>query len=129
MRAGQALGQSLWGWPPPGIEMAIAPLSADGNSGRSEILLSDTPAGEILTRGPNIMLGYWGDPEATRAARLPSGWLRTGDMGRVDARGCLWLLGRIKDTVRSGGENVNAAAVERVLLQVVLNCCTCTFSE
>ncbi len=117
------------GWPPPGIEMAIAPLSADGNSGRSEILLSDTPAGEILTRGPNIMLGYWGDPEATRAARLPSGWLRTGDMGRVDARGCLWLLGRIKDTVRSGGENVNAAAVERVLLQVVLNCCTCTFSE
>ena len=64
------------------------------------------------------MLGYWGDPEATAAARLPNGWLRTGDLGRVDPGGCLWLLGRIKDTVRSGGENVNAAAVERVLLQV-----------
>lgn len=69
------------------------------------------------------MLGYWRDPEATAAARLPGGWLRTGDVGRVDARGCLWLLGRIKDTVRSGGENVNAAAVERVLLQVGLVCC------
>ena len=75
-------------------------------------------AGEILTRGPHVMLGYWGDPEATAAACLPGSWLCTGDLGRVDARGCLWLLGRIKDTVRSGSENVNAAAVERVLLQV-----------
>lgn len=64
------------------------------------------------------MLGYWGHPEATAAAQLPGGWLRTGDLGQVDCRGCLWLLGRIKDTVRSGSENINAAAVERVLLQV-----------
>lgn len=114
------------GWPPPGIETAIAPLSADGSSSCKEIMLSDTPAGEILTRGPHVMLGYWGDPESSAAARLPGGWLRTGDVGQVDARGCLWLLGRIKDTVRSGGENVNAAAVERVLLQVGLNCWTFT---
>ena len=75
-------------------------------------------AGEILTRGPHVMLGYWADSEASRAARLPGGWLRTGDLGQVDQAGCLWLLGRIKDVVRSGSENVNAAAVERVLLQV-----------
>ena len=74
--------------------------------------------GEILTRGPHVMLGYWADPKATRAARLPGDWLRTGDLGQVDQAGCLWLLGRIKDVVRSGSENVNAAAVERVLLQV-----------
>jgi acyl-CoA synthetase (AMP-forming)/AMP-acid ligase II len=78
--------------------------------------------GEIVTRGPHVMLGYHGDPGATAAARLPGGWLRTGDVGRVDRTGCLWLLGRIKDTVRSGSENVNAAAVERVLLQVGLMC-------
>lgn len=78
--------------------------------------------GEIVTRGPHVMLGYWGDPGASAAARLPGGWLRTGDVGRVDCTGCLWLLGRIKDTVRSGGENVNAAAVERVLLQVGCMC-------
>ena len=78
--------------------------------------------GEIVTRGPHVMLGYYGDPGATAAARLPGGWLRTGDVGRVDRMGCLWLLGRIKDIVRSGGENVNAAAVERVLLQVGLMC-------
>ena len=82
------------------------------------MLLSHMQAGEILTRGPHVMLGYWADPEATRAARLPGGWLRTGDLGQVDQLGCLWLLGRIKDVVRSGSENVNAAAVERVLLQV-----------
>ena len=64
------------------------------------------------------MSGYWADPEGTREARLPGGWLRTGDLGQVDEAGCLWLLGRIKDVVRSGSENVNAAAVERVLLQV-----------
>ena len=68
------------------------------------------------------MLGYWGDPGASAGARLPGGWLRTGDVGRVDCTGCLWLRGRIKDTVRSGGENVNAAAVERVLLQVGCMC-------
>lgn len=66
------------------------------------------------------MLGYWADAEATAAAQLPGGWLRTGDLGQMDCRGCLWLLGRIKDTVRSGSENINAAAVERVLLQVGL---------
>ena len=110
------------GWPPPGIELAIAPLAADGSSSRKEIFFGKTPAGEVLTRGPHVMLGYWGDPEATRAAQSPGGWLRTGDVGRVDARGCLLLLGRIKDIVRSGGENVNAAAVERVLLQVGFLC-------
>lgn len=110
------------GWPPPGIEMAIAALSADASSTR-RIIHSNTPAGEILTRGPHVMLGYWGNPEASMAARLPGGWLCTGDLGQIDARGCLWLLGRIKDTVRSGGENVSAAAVERVLLQVGVTCC------
>lgn len=75
-------------------------------------------AGEIVTRGLHVMLGYWGDPEASAAARLPGGWLRSGDLGQMDRAGCLWLLGRIKDTVRSGGENVNAAAVEHVLLEV-----------
>jgi acyl-activating enzyme 14 len=48
---------------------------------------------------------------------LPGGWLRTGDLGWQDSSGCLWLLGRAKDMVKSGGENVYASEVEAVLLQ------------
>ncbi|KAK3259612.1 hypothetical protein CYMTET_31399, partial [Cymbomonas tetramitiformis] len=56
-----------------------------------------------------------GDPEASSAAILPGGWLRTGDIGWMDAAGQLWLCGRQKDVVRTGGENVHATEVEAAL--------------
>lgn len=76
----------------------------------------DTP-GEIVIKGPGIMARYWNDPEAT-AKVLVNGWLRTGDLGKVDARGSLTMLDRIKDIIISGGLNISAAEVERVIAEV-----------
>ncbi|KAK9908834.1 hypothetical protein WJX75_003532 [Coccomyxa subellipsoidea] len=116
------------GDPPPGIEVAVlcSTSAAESSEMGTEEAAQSLPrvsavlgaVGEVVTRGPHVMLGYWGDPGASTGAILPGGWLRTGDLGRLDAGGALWLLGRLKDVVRSGSENVNAAAVERVLLQV-----------
>lgn len=58
------------------------------------------------------MAGYWRDETATTRALAPGGWLRTGDVGYLDADGRLWLRGRLKDVVRTGGENVHASDVE-----------------
>ena len=52
------------------------------------------------------MMGYWGRADATRDALTDDGWLRTGDLGSVDDSGRVWFLGRAKDMIKSGGENV-----------------------
>jgi acyl-CoA synthetase (AMP-forming)/AMP-acid ligase II len=70
--------------------------------------------GEVLVRGPNVMRGYWNLPEETAEA-LRGGWLHTGDLGRVDAEGYLFIVDRKKDMVISGGENVYPREVEEVL--------------
>jgi feruloyl-CoA synthase len=72
--------------------------------------------GEILCRGPHVMKGYHKDPDAT-AAVLRDGWLRTGDLGKVDAGNVLTLVGRKKDVIISGGENVFPGEVEGILLK------------
>lgn len=73
--------------------------------------------GEVRLRGEQVMAGYWKQPSATRAALLPDGWLRTGDLGYVDEHGYLFLIDRLKDMIISGGENIYAAEVERVLAE------------
>jgi HIP---CoA ligase len=74
--------------------------------------------GEILLRGPNLMLGYYGDEEATRAAIDADGWLHTGDAGRLDSRGYLTITDRLKDMYICGGFNVYPAEVEQVLARL-----------
>jgi crotonobetaine/carnitine-CoA ligase len=71
--------------------------------------------GEITLRGPAMMDGYTGDPQAT-AEVMRGGWLHTGDLGRMDTMGRVYHTGRLKDMIRRGGENVAAREVEEVLL-------------
>jgi HIP---CoA ligase len=74
--------------------------------------------GEILLRGPNLMLGYLDDPAATATAIDGDGWLHTGDAGRLDPAGNLAITGRIKDMYICGGFNVYPAEVEQVLARL-----------
>src|SRR5690606_25431945 len=72
--------------------------------------------GEILVRGPNLMTGYWNAPKATDAV-LINGWFHTGDMGHQDAEGFLYVDGRRKEMIISGGENIYPAEIENVLME------------
>jgi HIP---CoA ligase len=74
--------------------------------------------GEVLLRGPNVMLGYLDDSEATAAAIDADGWLHTGDVGRVDDAGNLKITDRLKDMYICGGFNVYPAEVEQVLARL-----------
>jgi fatty-acyl-CoA synthase len=71
--------------------------------------------GELLIRGPHVCAGYWNRPEETAKA-IVDGWLHTGDLAEYDADGCYRIVGRIKDVIISGGENIYPAEVESVLL-------------
>lgn len=73
--------------------------------------------GELWVRGPNVMRAYWNDPEATRAAFV-DGWFRTGDLARRDANGFIWIAGRSKDVIISGGENIYPAEIESVVIGI-----------
>jgi long-chain acyl-CoA synthetase len=84
----------------PGVELKIDSPNPDG-------------VGEILAKGPNVMLGYSDDPDATAQVIDKDGWLRTGDLGKLDRRGRLSIVGRAKDViVASNGENVYPDDVE-----------------
>jgi acyl-CoA synthetase (AMP-forming)/AMP-acid ligase II len=72
--------------------------------------------GEVVVRGPTVMLGYWNKPKETEAA-LHDGWMHTGDGGRMDEQGYLYIVDRMKDMIVTGGENVYSAEVENALAQ------------
>jgi len=94
------------GKPLPGVEVRISPCEGvDPSEG----------VGEVQVRGKNVMLGYLGMPEETRAAFSEDGWLRTKDLGFLDERGYLHLVDRASDLIIVGGFNVYPSEVERVL--------------
>ncbi len=97
------------GRPLVGTELAIA----DPETGAH---LAQGATGEILMRGWWQMNGYFGQPELTRKAIDADGWSHTGDRGYVDDRGCLHFLGRFKDMLKVGGENVSAEEIEGFLM-------------
>jgi fatty-acyl-CoA synthase len=70
---------------------------------------------EIQVRGPNVMRCYWNDPAGTAAVLDAEGWFRTGDLARIDEEGYYWVMGRSKDVIISGGENIYPAELENVL--------------
>jgi fatty-acyl-CoA synthase len=76
---------------------------------------ADVPAGtpgELCVRGYNVMLGYYNNPDATRAVLDSEGWLRTGDQATIDEAGYVRITGRIKDLIIRGGENISPKEVE-----------------
>ncbi|MER6949948.1 class I adenylate-forming enzyme family protein [Nonomuraea sp. NPDC000554] len=72
--------------------------------------------GELCVRGPNVIMGYWNQPEAT-AQTFVAGWLHTGDLARIDEDGFVYIVDRAKDMVIRGGENVYCAEVEAALFE------------
>ena len=92
------------GFPLPGVGLRVR-----GDEGR------DLPVGEIggiEVRGPNVFKGYWRMPEKTKEEFTADGWFKTGDVGRIDARGYVTIVGRSKDLIISGGYNVYPAEIE-----------------
>ncbi len=88
-----------------GVEVRIDETVEGGGEG----------AGEVLVRGPNVMLGYFRNPDETARVLSPDGWLRTGDLGTLDADGYLHILGRSKELIIHGGFNVYPPEVEAAL--------------
>jgi fatty-acyl-CoA synthase len=72
-------------------------------------------SGELCTRGYNVMRGYWGDDELTREAVDVEGWMHTGDLATIDAEGYCNIVGRVKDMIIRGGENVYPREIEEFL--------------
>ena len=79
--------------------------------------------GELIVRGPNVMLGYLNNPEETARA-VRGGWYHTGDLARVDANGFITITGRIKELIIRGGQNIAPAEIEEVVigLESVADC-------
>lgn len=72
--------------------------------------------GEIVVKGPNVMVGYYKNPEAT-AATIVNEWLHTGDLGHIDEDGFFYIVGRKKEMIIRGGENIYPKEIEEVLYQ------------
>ena len=102
-----AIRTSTVGSPLPHTEIKIADPTTLAPVGRGD-------QGEICTRGYLVMAGYWDDDEATREA-IVHGWMRTGDLGTMDAVGNINVVGRLKDMVIRGGENIYPREIEEVL--------------
>ena len=96
------------GRPLPGVELKI--VAKDGRDAAvGEI-------GEVLLRGPNIMTGYLDNPDLTTET-IVAGWLKTGDLGHLDADGFLYIDGRKKDLIKCAGERVNPLEIEEILMK------------
>ncbi|KAL8192310.1 hypothetical protein R6Q57_027977 [Mikania cordata] len=91
------------GKPAPHVELKI----------RTE---ESTHVGQVLTRGPHLMIGYWNQIQVKEHHGNES-WHETGDIGRIDNNGNLWLIGRMKGRIKSGGENIYPEEVETVILK------------
>lgn len=96
------------GLPFPGVEIRVVDVTDP-----STLCGPDQP-GELLVRGPLVTRGYWKNPEATSAA-LTEGWLATGDIGRIDADGYVWIVDRKRDLILTAGYNIYPAELEQVI--------------
>lgn len=98
----------------PGRPVATVDLRIVDDTG---VTVPSGVLGEIVLRGPKVMLGYWRLPEITSEA-IRDAWLHTGDVGYLDDEGFLYVVDRKKDMIRTGGENVSSQEVERVIYEM-----------
>ncbi|MDP9412857.1 MAG: acyl--CoA ligase [Pseudomonadota bacterium] len=95
-----------------GPPVPVSDLKIMSEDGASELPVGEV--GELWARGPQIVKGYWRDPEAT-ASTFVDGWVKTGDLARLDEEGFCYIVDRAKDIVIRGGENIYSTEVENVL--------------
>lgn len=95
-----------------GPPVAVADLKIMSEDGTQEVATGEV--GELWARGPMVVKGYWNNPEAT-AATFVDGWVRTGDLARLDEEGFCYIVDRAKDMIIRGGENIYSSEVENVL--------------
>jgi len=104
---------------PPGVRKIGSPGIAYGNEIRigddKQHELPRDSEGEVLVRGPNVMQYYLKNQEATQAALTSEGWLRTGDLGRMDSDGYVYITGRLKELIIKGGENIAPREIDEAL--------------
>jgi acyl-CoA synthetase (AMP-forming)/AMP-acid ligase II len=101
------------GRPCRGVSVRI--VEAAGDEAEATTVVSAGVEGEVCVKSPGVMKGYYNNPAATAQVLSPEGWLRTGDLGFVDAEGYLFITGRLKDVIILGGENVVPADIEEVV--------------
>ena len=105
---GKRLAGSV-GLPLPGVEVRVTDLASGAPQQAADAI------GQLEVRGPNVFTGYWQAPEKTRAEFTQDGWFKTGDLGRIDAEGYVFIVVRAKDLVISGGNNVYPKEIEAEL--------------
>ncbi|HLM88599.1 MAG TPA: AMP-binding protein, partial [Streptosporangiaceae bacterium] len=102
------------GTPVEGVQMRVVDAAAGGGAGGAGLLAGEI--GEIVIRGHNVMKGYWRNPDAT-AVTIIDGWLRTGDLARVDQDGYFYIVDRKKNLIIRGGFKVYPREIEQVLYE------------
>jgi len=100
----------------PVCEVAIVPEEFEGSEPSPDLPRGPSVVGELWIKGPNVVRGYWHKPEAT-AQSFSRGWLHTGDIGRIDDEGFIYIVDRAKDMIIRGGENVYSVIVEAAIFE------------
>jgi len=117
LKRDEILDRESWNWrervSSVGRKQSVVDVAIKGSNGN---VLPVNHIGEICVFGAPVMLGYWNNPTST-VVTLIDGWLKTGDLGRIDPNGYIMLEGRSKDLIISGGSNIYPREVEDVLLQ------------
>jgi acyl-CoA synthetase (AMP-forming)/AMP-acid ligase II len=102
------------GWGSCGPAVAVSDVKIMSEDGSTELPVGEV--GELWARGPQIVKGYWNRPDAT-AETFVDGWVRTGDLARVDDEGFCFIVDRAKDMIIRGGENIYSSEVENILYE------------
>ena len=100
----------------PVAEAVVVPEDFDGEVPTADLPTGPTVTGELWIKGPQVVRGYWNRPVET-AATFSQGWIKTGDVARIDDEGFIYIVDRAKDMIIRGGENIYSVEVEAALFE------------